>query len=196
MCEHCGDDDYEDDDYDDTSYEDTPYEESEEYLEAMRDSDKVNAPLLLAELRNITLHPEEWDQGDWLYTNSEEDPTGADFACGTFGCLAGNTVVHQDIELNWVQVTRYHYVNGEAIPYLSWKADFVKEKDEWGDFISIAKKARQLLGLNDVQGTELFSSENYLDDLWETAYTVTGGKITPLDYEEAQRERLAVVDAA
>lgn len=51
----------------------------------------VNVPLLLEQLRFVTMNPEKHDQSFWARRSD----------CGTVACLAGNTVIRSGIRLGW-----------------------------------------------------------------------------------------------
>lgn len=195
MCEQC---EYEYDDY------------SEE--EEMTASEEVNTARLLEELRFITIYPEKWDQQLWFVTGNAliedeltEPPKTPISACGSFGCLAGNTVARDGLELKWYKEAFYNH-NDQFAGY-RWACHSVFTESE-GEFearraalpaqdrqwverrsASISEQAAEILGLNYTQQDRLFSGENGLDDLWELAYTATGGGISPADYEDAKAQR-------
>lgn len=195
MCEQC---EY---DYDD-------YIEEEE----MTDSEQVNTARLLEELRFITIYPEKWDQQLWFVSGKAdtedeltEAPKAPISACGSFGCLAGNTVARDGLELKWYKEEFYnhndqfagyrwasHSVFTESEEEFQARRDALPLRDrQWVERKStaISEKAAEILGLNYTQLDRLFSGENGLDELWELAYIVTGGGISPQDYEDAKAQR-------
>lgn len=56
----------------------------------------VNRDALLAEVRHITVFPEEHNQGIWAQKIGPRPS-----ACGTFACLAGNTVIRAGLRPDW-----------------------------------------------------------------------------------------------
>jgi len=196
MCEMC-----------ETEY-DYDYDEEAE----MRDDEKVNTERLLEELRFITIFPEKWDQQLWFVSgkaDTEEEltekPKSPISACGSFGCLAGNTVARDGHELAWYKESFYTdndqfmgyrwachsvYIESEE-EFKARVATLPAQDQQWErrKSVAISEKAAETLGLNYIQQERLFSGENLLDDLWELAYTVSGGAITPQDYEDAKAQR-------
>lgn len=200
MCEDCGDYGY-DDDYD--------------YDEDLRDSEGVNVERLLEELRFVTIFPEKWDQSLWFSSgvDATDEDTDKDApvsngvsACGSFGCLAGNTVAREGLDLAWYKASKFDE-NGNFTGY-RWEASrvYVESKEEFDKRMAdvpedrrtwlsratreIPDVAADVLGLNYTQHDRLFSGENSLDDLWETAYIVSGGQISEADYADAKAARL------
>lgn len=165
----------------DNEYDD--YEEGYSYLEGR--SEEVDIDTLRDELTYITVFPEFWNQGDWVNpVNSEigfasTPPT----ACGTMGCLAGNTVLHANGDLQWEKGEWWDYATQTMKFY--WRTEYVlmpskTEKEH------IEYAARDHLGLNNTQADSLFDGGNDLDDLWEKAYAVSDGKITREDRAKAE----------
>lgn len=197
MCEQC---DYE--------YEYDDYDEEEE----MQSYENVNTARLLEELRFITIYPEKWDQQLWFVSGKAdtedeltETPNAPISACGSFGCLAGNTVAREGLDLKWYKEEFYnhndqfagyrwacHSVFTESEEEFQARRDALPLRDrQWVERYSaaISEKAAEILGLNYTQLDRLFSGENGLDELWELAYIVTGGGISPQDYEDAKAQR-------
>lgn len=164
------------------------------WSEKMQDSEKVNVPLLLQELRRLTITPEKWNQGMWALSdvkpNGEKPKRGG--ACGSFGCLAGNTVINQGYELDWFEDELY---SGDHEEYRAvWIAnDVIMNPDSPAleDFRTepINRVAQEELGLNGQQAAALFNGDNDLEMMWGYAYTVSGGVITEDDYAKAVNER-------
>jgi hypothetical protein len=166
----------------------------------------VNTAKLLAELRHLTIHPEKWDQGLWVKVVQKERPSRAS-ACGSFGCLAGNTVLHEGFELDWYgEVSRVYerdaegaivYEKGQAVSvldedgvpkvYTEWLADVVIVSIEKTE--PIEDVAAKELGLNSYQADLLFSGDRTEAELWELAQNITLGEIDDWDYQEAREDR-------
>ncbi len=159
----------------------------------------LNVARLREEIQFITINPDKHEQGFWAEARTEAplnaneppydveapNPNTRPSACGSFGCLAGNTAIHEPgVELDWYQGT-YFRENGKKIQI--WQADnilneFVMVKDwydgtEFPEAKSISKKAQELLGLTDRQAEMLFDGDNTLDDIWDMADRFTGGEI-------------------
>lgn len=157
----------------------------------------LNVELLLNELTAITEQPETHDQGLWFnhlvpleedqgYGYAEDDTKPGKVrpsACGSFGCLAGNTAVNAGAELDWYleNVTRK-----DGKKFAVWAAETILGEDQtytdcWGDKVTvkktIAKKAQELLGLTDHQADKLFDGDNDLDRLWRLASQISAGEI-------------------
>ena len=162
----------------------------------------LNVERLLEELRFITANPDKHDQAVWAQARTEAPaPEEADpwntplpprpSACGSFGCLAGNTAIHEPgVELDWYTES-YFFENGKKIQL--WQADnilneTVKVEDWCGrDYLepkSIKIKAQELLGLTPHQAGVLFDGDNTLDDLWELADKFSGGEIIADKYDK------------
>lgn len=126
----------------------------------------INVPLLRKELEFITAHPEEWNQATW----------GAQTACGTVACLAGNTVIHHypADALHWRKY--YSYINSIVGDPSIVELDGVKDKEGFL-FKSVGEAAQELFGLTEYQASCLFSGSNTLRDLWEFANQFTNGEI-------------------
>lgn len=125
---------------------------------------KIDVSRLRKELEHITAHRDEWRQSTWL----ERSPTSA---CGTVGCLAGNTALHAGYEFVWDN--------------RNWAA-FVETTD---GARPIPEVAQELLGLTDEQASDLFWTGNKLHDLWTLAEIYTGGEITTPDDVRAEYRR-------
>lgn len=179
----------------------------------------LNVERLLEELRFITIHPDKHDQEVWVEADVEVPPEIDIYdpfdqlprpsACGSFGCLAGNTAIHEPgVELDWYR-SGYHRRDGKRI--ITWQADdvvgeFVTVVDDWDgseyqEQKSISQKAREVLGLTKTQADKLFEGDNTLDKLWEWAEKISAGEITAdkdlyySDYAVALRERADVEKA-
>lgn len=151
----------------------------------------VNTELLLEELRFLTINPDKWDQDRWVEAVTPDEETRPS-ACGSFGCLAGNIVLHQGIELEWFAVG---HVDSDGVdeefgywpiavlnPGVVWIADTTVQ----GKLISQA--ANEILGLGDTHHS-LFSGSNTLDTLWRKAESLTNGEINQEHFATALAER-------
>lgn len=161
----------------------------------------VNVEKLLKELRFLTIHPEKWDQSRWAQAEGEEPPRVS--ACGSFGCLAGNTVIHEGRKLDWYSedVPEYNPDGSRAqtddgwTKYVTrWFADRVftgKTDPVWGEpeTREIHYQARDDLGLTEHQAEKLFSESNTELDLWDLAQSLTLGQISIDDYDQAVADR-------
>jgi hypothetical protein len=122
----------------------------------------INVPLLRKELEHITAHRDEWDQGTWLRTTLTT-------ACGTTGCLAGNTALHT----GWQPATVNGVVNLDAVPLLMELTHVAR-----GSTITTVRDAAQVeLGLTGWQANMLFSGQNSLLRLWVVAHVLTEGEV-------------------
>ena len=145
---------------------------------------------LLRQLRKLTVHPDQHDQGVWVKATTEGTPETAPrpSACGSFGCLAGNAVLASGKELYWER--QGFGTNAEGKDIVRWIADYVQGPgDELGR--SIADEAQALLGLDDDQARMLFSGSNTREDLWHLAIEYTHGELYPItlhDYVSALAE--------
>jgi len=171
----------------------------------------VNVKKLRSELRFLTINPDKWDQGLWVKVEQEEKP-GRPSACGSFGCLAGNTVVHEDLELAWYKEVHtvwerdedgsVRYQNGSPVPVrhedgrvkrvTRWQADnVIVDRHEDGEEITvpIEDRAAEELGLTSYQAEKLFSGDNDEATLWELAEKLTLGQICRSNYDDAKEER-------
>lgn len=125
----------------------------------------INIPLLRKELEFIRGNPELHNQSFW---RSE---------CGTYGCLAGNTVIHAVAPEDFHD---HNYVRAEVAQTITGKP-FAYES-QWGS-VTICDVARELLGLDRNQASELFNIDNTEEDLWRMANNFTNGEIEiPNDY--------------
>lgn len=158
----------------------------------------LNVELLREELRNITIHPELHAQGLWVGAETEvELPPGVDRysdewydfktppppACGSYGCLAGNTVVHGGHELDWF-IDYHETLPGKKVAI--WKAESILDEyithyegteDEFTEKKSIHTKAKEMFDLTERQANKLFDGDNSLDDLWRYAEEISAGQI-------------------
>jgi len=156
----------------------------------------LNVSRLLEELRFVTIHPDKHNQELWAKAVTEAQiPEGDAWyeitpprpsACGSFGCLAGNTAVHEPgVELDWYEAETYRSDGGRSI--FVWQADYILNEcvtvPDWDgngkhkEPKSISEKARELLGLTPFQAHRLFDGDNTLDRLWELAEQFSGGEI-------------------
>lgn len=122
----------------------------------------VNVPRLLAELQFVTEHPEQHRQAYWMLR-----PTNA---CGTAGCIAGWTVLHEGIALAFVD--------------MPWADEDVSSATGTEDGRAILDVAADILGLNEREAHRLFAGDNTVHDLWRIARDITQGAIEiPSDVE-------------
>lgn len=167
----------------------------------------LNVERLVEELRFVTMNPEKHDQGLWARVETEaEIPAGIEIfevadvevprpsACGSFGCLAGNTAIHEPgVELDWYQ-NEYRRENGKKVQV--WQADDIlneyvtrgDEDDTWTDQKPISVKAAEILDLTPWQAERLFDGDNTLDRLWELADEFTGGEISSNQHNDMYNE--------
>lgn len=111
----------------------------------------VNVERLRTELEFITAHPKQWNQ--LIYVERT--------ACGTVGCLAGNTVLHEGLQLRWYKSCGV------------WYAEEVAGNEE----ISIFDEAARILDIGILDAEMLFNGGADILDLWEAACRITGGQI-------------------
>jgi hypothetical protein len=113
----------------------------------------VDVPRLRKELEYVTAHREQWLQGTWIHRT----------ACGTVGCLAGNTTL-----------------NAGYVPAFTGRkyavTSFVRLAHEHDERL-IVDVAAEVLGLDDYQANALFAATNSLYDLWKIASEITNGEI-------------------
>lgn len=152
----------------------------------------VNTELLLEELRFLTINPDKWDQDRWVEAVTSDEETRPS-ACGSFGCLAGNIVLHQGIELAWFAVGHVdsYGVDEEEGEYWPIAVEnpgvvWIAETTVQGELISCA--ANKVLGLGDIHHS-LFSGSNTLDTLWHKAEILTNGEINQEHFATALCER-------
>jgi hypothetical protein len=118
----------------------------------------IDVPRLRKELEYVTIHPERWNQHQWIQQT----------ACGTVGCLAGNTVLHAGAQ------PLFGYNNSDHDD----QASFVEiERGDDRHRTSVSRAARELLGLTDDQAEDLFHPLNSLHRLWSLAARFTDGEI-------------------
>jgi len=126
----------------------------------------VNVKLLHKELRFIAENPEKWNQGSWV-NEIRALETELPAPCNTFGCLAGNTVIHKGDELLW------NFYDGV------WET-------EWTiDGARVSERARQYLELTHDQASALFAPSNTYYRLWELAMQFSDGGLTIEQRKEA-----------
>jgi hypothetical protein len=121
------------------------------------DPDFINEPLLFAALVDLTMHPENHDQSEWIHVTP----------CGTQYCLAGRVALLSgatisNITENCKTETGYlhdlvHIANSDIVQ-------------------SVAREARSLLGRR-ANSSDLFWGICTIDDLWEIAQRSTAGRV-------------------
>lgn len=129
---------------------------------------------LRRELEFLTTYPERHDQGTWYRLPrpaAVDAEPGADWTCGTAGCLAGWTALHADhepyLDAGGVVTDEYVVAPGDGP---------VEDR-----LVGVHELARDLLGLTYEQGDALFSGDNNLRDLWEYARVFTNDAIVVPD---------------
>jgi len=126
----------------------------------------INVVKIYEELMFIANNPEKWRQGVWV---ADVEADNVPSACGTYGCFAGNTVVHSGEKLDWERSGGTWYT----------------EKTESGEHISV--RARDLLGLTQAQSDLMFAGDNSYRDLWDYAIQFSGGMLTTEQMQNAMR---------
>lgn len=123
----------------------------------------VNALLLRKELEHITAHPDEWNQSFWIARSTRT-------ACGTSGCLAGNTVLHA----GWQVST----TTGKLVDVRDWPSHTAFDTVTRNHVTRCVKSAaRHELGLTPAETRVLFDAANQLIDLWVIAELITNGEV-------------------
>lgn len=113
-----------------------------------------NYELLHRELDFLRMHPRAHYQGEWVddatsHLNAKRDEVVAE--CGTVGCLAGWTVIHE-LDLAPVDFMTYP-------PSMAFRATGVAYRGDYGD------DARKMFGLNEEEARQLFAGHNTFDEL-------------------------------
>lgn len=166
----------------------------------------VNNELLLQELRHATIHPEQHDQSTWAKYQGDRPS-----ACGSVGCLAGNTVINEGLVLAWELSHVVYRATGREYRRDSrgWTRAAEDEKDEnlvtkvWiadevlpektGDLRRpIEVVAAELLGLREGEADKMFEGDNSIKDLWTYAIVFTDGAISIQDYLDAVHDAATV----
>lgn len=132
----------------------------------------INVPELRKQLEYITAHRTEWLQSNWIYRT----------ACGTVGCLAGNTVINA----GYVPVFYGgdNCTTSQVSTHRIRTARDAYDANDAGELWSVRELASELLGLSDEEAEELFNANNSLHDVWSIAARFTGGEIeVPPDVE-------------
>lgn len=152
----------------------------------------LNVERLIDELVFLTEFPEKWDQTLWLQTTNPNRVS----ACGTTGCLAGNTVLHQNYKLYWEEAGVVTDLEGKKT--MLYTADYTEEIDDGDGGTYQGKPIDEVamfeLDLTETQANSLFDGDNTLDELWEKAEQITQQS---LDHhrelaEERREERLRI----
>lgn len=140
----------------------------------------INVALLRDTLKDITAHPERWNQSNWakhlyevdgkkldalrsseLWWETDADEVDKLTVCGTACCLAGNVVSTQ--------------LGGKLV--FEWGDQSSREVILDGEQQPIADAAQKHLGLTGDQARMLFSGGNTLAILWDYANRFTNGEI-------------------
>lgn len=163
----------------------------------------TNVALLRDELRYLTINPDKHNQGLWAVAEtSGETPDYAPrpSACGSFGCLAGNTAIHSGAELDWYKSA---VIRRNGQPIVVWQADDIldeyittedRDGQQYREQKPIRVKAMELLDLTYCQAEKLFDGDNTQERLWQIAEEITAGEITSdpedwhSDYAKALRD--------
>lgn len=118
----------------------------------------INIERLRKEMEFITTHRDKHDQSVWAAKTS----------CGTVGCLAGNIVFNEGLEIDWL---------GKNASYCF---------DEQGDNVSIRDQAALILGLSWDQAEILFDGNNNLPGMWRYISNITNGEIeVPIEFQQS-----------
>lgn len=130
----------------------------------------IDVPRLRKELEYVTNHPEHWRQNQWLKQT----------ACGTVGCLAGNTVLHAGGE-------PLFGAGGARVDQATYAR--VELNGVTRNAVAVSTAARELLGLDRDQADVLFHPLNGLHRLWSLASRFTHGEIqVPPDVEPEPKD--------
>jgi hypothetical protein len=148
----------------------------------------INTERLLEELRFITLHPEKHNQSLWAEAVTPKGKRPS--ACGSFGCLAGNAVIHEGHDLLWKKEDETWDDKAQKWRQ-TWIADNVagvvegiQEPDP-----EIEVVARNIFGLTFEQGEILFDGDNTRDRIWECARFITANEPTPITVEDEENAK-------
>jgi len=132
----------------------------------------VNVDVLRRELLFIAENPRKWDQDVWI-SSVRDSKDKMPEPCGTFGCLAGNTVVHSGGKISW------QYSDG------LWNATLMVD-----GMVFVSEQAREILGLSEEESNRLFSSDNNYKDLWDIAIDISKGVEGEFTVEERNKALL------
>lgn len=150
---------------------------------------EIDVPQLRKELEYITAHRGQWKQNAWLETG----------ACGTVGCLAGNTALNA----GYLPVRGHtSFVSRERVLPNEHGLFGLIENDDGttttGDGVlveSVRDVAARVLSLTYTQSAALFNGRNSLYDLWRLASLFTGGEIeVPPEVVREHEQRTSVPD--
>lgn len=148
----------------------------------------INTGELRRQLRKLTIHPDQHDQGLWAKAITEDNTAPRQSACDTFGCLAGNTVLASGQQLYWSNPVETYTAEGKEA--FAWEANYVANSDgSPGRYIR--DEAQELLGLSESQARMIFDGSNTRDDLWHFAIEFTANTLYPItlrDYVQAVSE--------
>lgn len=115
----------------------------------------IRVDRLRDELQWITDNPDVHRQSRWIIQ----------LPCGTAGCLAGWTVLHEpDVEPDWDDTDSW----GHAITDSVLTPQGTRDVSDW---------AQAILGLDDLYAHLLFDPGNSILDLWRIAAEITDGAI-------------------
>lgn len=150
---------------------------------------EIDVSQLRKELEYVTAHRGQWKQNAWLETG----------ACGTVGCLAGNTALNA----GYLPVRGYtSFVSRERVlPNEHGQLVLVENDDGMittGDGVlveSVRDVAARVLGLTYAESSVLFSGRNSLYDLWYCAAKFTNDEIEiPPEVVLEHEQRTSVPD--
>jgi hypothetical protein len=145
---------------------------------------------LFDELVFVTMNPDKWNQRTWISPVSSADKNPPENACGSFGCLAGNAVVHAGFTIAWAS----------ALPDRRlWRADGVVNEPALAalgdapvlDFDDVANYIFGIPSSSESYG--MYNGGNELGELWRWACTLTEGEITRDMFCEAMDRANAVL---
>jgi len=148
----------------------------------------LNVSKLLGELQQLTIYPEKWDQGFWAVPAIDPE-TKRPSACGSYGCIAGNTLIHNEYTLIWKENPMVGYFDEASQDRHRWIAEDAEDSN--GNRRTIEAHAAKELGLTPWQAEILFDPDNTEADLWEHAERFSGGQISDWDYRLAKESRAA-----
>jgi len=114
----------------------------------------ANAPLLWKVYDHIKAHPKEWNQLDWAIRRQTQEEV-----CGTAYCFAGHAVVMAGHQIDWERADEFR--SGDITAHLT-------------DGQRIEDVAMYELGLSELQGCDLFSAVNSLEDIHRNLVSLTG----------------------
>jgi hypothetical protein len=113
----------------------------------------------------------KWDQGSWATELVKSDETGLrEPSCGTTACVAGWAVIVDGGKFLNAGAVAARPEELEDPNLLTWKQEVrVPKTGQWVEFdtISVAARARRLLGLNYHEAEELFRASRTEDEIMD-----------------------------